>query len=99
MGGGGRVLPHQTLIKKTNLPTGQPYRGTFSTESPSSQMTLACAKLNALNGVLIKIKWIYVEYFVALGIVASGHGVILLINHLKVFLGVPMWSPLEQMHT
>jgi hypothetical protein len=62
-------------------------------------MTLACAKLNALNGVLIKIKWIYVEYFVALGIVASGHGVILLINHLKVFLGVPMWSPLEQMHT
>lgn len=39
----GWALPHQSLI--TGLPAGQCEGSIFSTEVPSSQMTIACVKL------------------------------------------------------
>lgn len=41
------ALPHQSLIKKIHigLPTGLSYKGIFSIETPSSQMTLTYVKL------------------------------------------------------
>lgn len=43
----GWVLPHQSLVRKcsTALPTPWSYRGTASTEAPSSLMTPVCVKL------------------------------------------------------
>lgn len=39
------ALPHQPLIKKTGLPTGQSYGRIFSTALPVSQIALTCVKL------------------------------------------------------